>query len=65
MESNIVQYTLRTNTKLLRKLQYLSKYDNRSINKELEQLIKNAVNKFETEHGKISDEMLNQLYSSN
>lgn len=40
MKDNLPRYTLRINKNLLDKLDYIAKYEGRSKNKEIEQLIK-------------------------
>lgn len=53
MEEYISRYTLRVNRILLDKLAYIAKYEGRTKNKELEQMIKKRIKAFENEHGKI------------
>ena len=47
---------LRIEPKLLYKLQYIAKYEDRSINKEVISLIRKEVERFEKEHGEIKTE---------
>ena len=65
MKDNLPRYTMRINQTLLSKLQYISQYEGRSANKQLEQLVKRCIKEFEAEHGEITEEMLQELYGSN
>ena len=47
-------FTIRTERELLDKIGYIAKYELRSKNKEIEQLIKRRIREFEKEHGKIA-----------
>ena len=49
----IVRCTIRVNRLLFAKFRYVASYEGRSANKEIEQLMKKRVAKFEAEHGKI------------
>lgn len=53
MKDNLPRYTLRVNQILLDKLDYIAKYEGRSKNKELEQMIKKRIADFEKENGVI------------
>ena len=53
MNDDLPRYTLRTNRVLLDKLEYIAKYEGRSKNKEIEQLIKKRILEFEKENGEI------------
>lgn len=53
MKNNLIRFTLRINKNLLDKLEYIAKYEFRSKNKEIEQLIKRHISEFEKIHGKI------------
>ena len=53
MKDNLPRYTLRINRVLLDKLEYIAKYEGRSKNKEIEQLIKKRILEFEKENGEI------------
>ncbi len=50
---DISKFTLRTEKELLRKFQYVAEYNARSMNKELEVVMKQHVLEFEKENGKI------------
>ena len=52
-DENILRYTLRVNKNLFKKFRYVAEYSGRSANKEIEQLMKIKVEKFEKEHEKI------------
>lgn len=64
MKDNLPRYTMRIERPLLDRLQYISKYEGRTANKQLEQLVKRCINEFEAEHGKITDEMIAALYGN-
>ena len=53
MENNLPRYTLRVSQELLDKLAYIAKYEGRTKNKEIEQLIKKRITEFEEIHGAI------------
>lgn len=53
MRDNLPRYTLRIPPLLLEKLGYIARYEGRTKNKELEQLIKKRIAEFEAIHGKI------------
>ena len=53
MQDNLPRYTMRISRVLLDKLDYIAKYEGRTKNKELEQLVKARIRAFEAEHGKI------------
>lgn len=53
MPSNLPQFTIRIDPVLLKKIRYVAEYNARSANREVETLIKNHVDKFERQHGKI------------
>lgn len=64
MKDNLPRYTMRIERPLLDRLQYISKYEGRTANKQLEQLVKKCVKEFEAEHGEITDEMIAELYGN-
>lgn len=51
MKDNLPRYTMRIEPELLQKLHSLAKYNGRSVNKELEQLVKKAIQEFEKTSG--------------
>lgn len=53
MKDNLPRYTLRVNRVVLNKLHYVAKYEGRTTNKELEQMIKRRIEEFEKLHGSI------------
>lgn len=55
MKDSLPRYTLRIPQVLLDKIAYIAKYEGRTKNKEIEQLIKQRIAKFELEHGVISE----------
>lgn len=63
MKDTLPRYTMRIERKLLDKLQYIAKYEGRTANKQLEQLVKRCISDFEKENGSITDEMINEMYS--
>ncbi len=64
-KDNMPRYTMRIDRTLLDKLQYISKYEGRTANKQLEQMVKRLVVGFESKHGEITEEMINEMYSNN
>ena len=56
MHESLVRYTLRVNRELFAKFRYISEYNGRSTNKEIEQYMKQRVKEFEDEHGKIESD---------
>lgn len=53
MKDMLARYTLRIDKTLLKKFGYIAEYEGRTKNKELEQMIKKRIAKFEEENGKI------------
>jgi hypothetical protein len=53
MKKNEKHLSLRIEESLLRRFEYVAKYDDRSMNWLLLQLIRKSIEEFETEHGKI------------
>ncbi len=53
MSSNLPRYTLRVHQNLLDKFYFISSYNGRSVNKEIEQIMIKHVLDFEKEHGEI------------
>lgn len=56
MASDIVKFTLRTDSELMQKFQYVAEYNARSANRELEVIMKKHIAEFERTHGKIEIE---------
>ena len=56
MKKNEKHLSLRIDENLLRRFEYVAKYDDRSMNWLLLQLIRKRIEEFEAEHGKISVE---------
>ncbi len=48
-----VKFTLRVSAELMEKFKYVAEYNARSANRELETLIKNRIDEFEKQNGKI------------
>ncbi len=66
MRVNLARYTLRVSPIMLCKLGYIAESEGRTKNKELEQMIKDRISKFEAEHGAIDwkpllDKMNNEV----
>ena len=61
MAANFPQFTLRIPKEQLDKLHYISEYNARSCNRELELLIRLHIRDFEKAHGKISKEDIENL----
>jgi hypothetical protein len=55
MKNNLPRYTMRINKELLGKIHYVADYEGRTLNRELEQLVKKRIETFEQEHGIIKD----------
>lgn len=53
MDDNLFRYTMRIDKSLYRKFQFIAEYSGRSVNKEIEQMLKRRVEKFEKENGEI------------
>ena len=53
MKDNLSRYTLRVDQALLDKLGYISEYEGRTKNRELEQMIKKRIRDFEQERSEI------------
>lgn len=64
MKDNLPRYTMRIERPLLDRLQYISEYEGRTANKQLEQLVKRCIREFEAEHGEITDDMLSELFTN-
>ena len=64
MQNKLPRYTMRIDRHLLDKLQYISKYEGRTANKQLEQLVKKCIQQFESENGKISEDMIQEMYGN-
>jgi len=54
MPSNLPQFTVRIDPELLKKFRYVAEYNARSANREAEVLIRQHVERFEKEHGRIN-----------
>ena len=64
MKDKLPRYTMRIERTLLDKLQYIAKYEGRTANKQLEQLVKRCVQEFEKENGEITGEMIQEMYGN-
>ena len=53
MKDSLSRYTLRVPQNLLDKLAYIAEFEGRTKNKEIKQLIKKRISKFESAHGVI------------
>ncbi|MCL2693856.1 MAG: ribbon-helix-helix domain-containing protein [Oscillospiraceae bacterium] len=53
MKKEIKHLSLRTSPELLKKFDYVAKYDDRSMNWLMIRLVSNYIAKFEAKHGKI------------
>ena len=53
MKPNEKHLSLRINSELLRKFDYVAKFDDRSMNWLLLRLVRQCIDEFEQEHGKI------------
>ncbi|MDD6484161.1 MAG: hypothetical protein PUF72_06250 [Clostridiales bacterium] len=64
MKDNLPRYTMRIERALLDRLQYIAKYEGRTANKQLEQLVKKCIHDFECKNGEITDKMIEEMYSN-
>lgn len=64
MKDTLPRYTLRISRPILDKLQYISRYEGRTANKQLEHLVKRCITEFEQEHGEITSEQICDMYSN-
>lgn len=55
MKNELPRYTLRIPQELLDKIGYIARYEGRTKNKEIEQIIKKRISEFEEIHGIILD----------
>lgn len=53
MENKLLRYTLRIDRHLFAKFRYVSEFEGRSANKEIEQMLKKRVQEFEDINGEI------------
>ncbi len=53
MKKKLLKYTLRLDKELFRKIKYIADDERRSVNREIEYLIKISVKRFEAKYGKI------------
>ena len=53
MEDKLLRYTLRMDRHLFAKFRYVAEYEGRSANREIEQMIRKRVEKFEKINGEI------------
>ena len=53
MEKKLLKYTLRLDKELFRKIKYIADDERRSVNREIEYIIKISVKRFEAKYGKI------------
>ncbi|MBD5113462.1 MAG: Arc family DNA-binding protein [Ruminococcaceae bacterium] len=53
MEDKLLRYTLRMDRRLFAKFRYVAEYEGRSANREIEQMIRKRVEKFEKINGEI------------
>ena len=56
MPIKLSKFTLRIDSKLLKKFQFVAEYNARSANREIEVLMKRHVDEFQKMHGKILQE---------
>ena len=64
MKDNLPRYTMRIDRTLLDKLQYIAKYEGRTANKQLEQLVKRCIREFEKDNGTITGDMIREMYGN-
>lgn len=56
------RYSMRISSDLLNRLHYIARYEGRTTNKQLEQMVKQHIKEFENQHGAITDEMLHDNF---
>lgn len=56
MVFRLSKFTIRIDSVCLQKFKYVAKYHTRSSNREIVLIMKKHIDKFEHEHGKITDE---------
>ena len=54
MKKNEKHLSLRIEEEMLRKFEYVARYDERSMNRMLNSLIRSCIEEFEAKHGKIT-----------
>ena len=64
MKDKLPRYTMRIERELLDKLQYIAKYEGRTANKQLEQLVKRCIREFEKDNGIITEDMIQEMYGN-
>ena len=64
MKDKLPRYTMRIERDLLDKLQYIAKYEGRTANKQLEQLVKRCIREFEKDNGTITEDMIQEMYGN-
>ena len=64
MKDNKVRYTLRIDREPLDKLHYIARYEGRTANKQIEQLIKRCIREFEADNGAITEDMITEMYNN-
>ena len=55
------KYTIRIDKNVYMKFKYIADYEDRSVNKELERMIRKRVEAFEKAHGEITQEDLDNM----
>ena len=65
MKDKLPRYTMRIERLSLDKLQFIAKYEGRTANKQLEQLVKKCIREFENENGEITEAMIQEMYENN
>lgn len=62
MKKDCPRFTLRVSKELLYKVSYIAKFNGRTKNKEISQILKKSVNEFEKKYGMISvpDEIIDE-----
>ena len=62
---SLLRYTLRINEVLLDKLEYIAKENDRTKNKQLENVIKKFISEYEEENGVITPELIKEMRENN
>lgn len=63
LKDDMPRYTMRISQELLDKLAYIAEYEARTVNKQLEYLVKQCIRNYERRHGEIQKEDLESFFS--
>lgn len=60
-KDNLPRFTMRIPQFLLDRLHYVARYEGRTANKQLEQMVKQLIAEFEKQNGEITDDMISEM----